>query len=82
MRTESRVKMRGSEKKSEQEHKQQIFFLSAHEIFSIKRVARKIHVATTTTKKCTTKVPIRSTELCFFPVAIYKYTILFLVSVN
>ena len=44
-----------------------IFFLRAHEIFSIKRVTRKIDVAITTAKKCTKNVPIRSTDLCFFP---------------
>ena len=48
----SKVKMSGGEKKGEQEHKQQMFLVSTHDIFSVKRVTRKFHIATTTAKKC------------------------------
>ena len=41
-----------SEKKSEQEHKQQNFFRNTYNIFFIKRVTRKFNVTTTTAKKC------------------------------
>ena len=44
----SKVKM------SEKEYKQQFFF-STYNIFFIKRVTRKFHVAATTAKKCTKK---------------------------
>ena len=42
-----------SEKKSEQEHNQQIFFRNTYNIFSIKHVTRKFKVTTTTAKKRT-----------------------------
>ena len=42
-------------KKGEQEHKQQMFFVSTHDIFSVKRVTRKFHIATTAAKKCKKK---------------------------
>ena len=58
MRAESKVKMRASEKRRTGTQATN-FFLRAHEIFSIKRVTREIDVAK--------NVPIRSTDLCFFP---------------
>ena len=39
-----RVKMGGSEEKSEQEHRQQFFFVSTYDIELHKRVTRKFHV--------------------------------------
>jgi len=57
----SKVKMSGSEKqkKGEQEHKQQNFG-STYDIFSIKRVTPKFHIATTTAKTCTKKCAARA----------------------
>ena len=50
------------------------FFVCTYDIFSIKRVTRKFHLATTTARKCTKKsaaqdvlffLPITSTGFCF-----------------
>ena len=47
-----KVENEGSEKNSEQEHKQQNFCVY-DDIFSLKHVTRKIRVATTAAKQCT-----------------------------
>ena len=50
-----KVENEGSEKNSEQEHKQQNFCVH-DDIFSLKYVTRKIRVATTAAKQCTKSV--------------------------
>ena len=62
----SKVKMSGGEKKGEQEHKRQMFLVSTHDIFSVKRVTRKFHIATTTAKKCKKKSVQHVRNCCFF----------------
>ena len=63
----SKVKMSsGEKKKGEQEHKQQMFFVSACDIFSIKCLTRKFHIATTTAKKCEKKVCSTCKVVVFF----------------
>ena len=51
----NKVKKEQHWKKSKKEYKQQNFFVSKYNNFSIKRVMRKFHVATTTKKKCKKK---------------------------
>ena len=58
----SKVRMRGSEKKKMRTGTQApIFFVSTSaKCFSIKRVTRKFHVATTTSKRCAKKCTARA----------------------
>ena len=51
--------------KKKKEYKQQNFFVSKYNNFSIKRVMRKFHVATTTKKKCKKK-SVLQVQSCFF----------------
>ena len=63
----SKVKMSSGEKiKGEQEHKQQMFFVSTCDIFSIKCLTRKFHIATTTAKKCEKESVQHVQSCCFF----------------
>ena len=61
-----KVENEGSEKNSEQEHKQQNFCVH-DDIFSLKYVTRKIRVATTAAKQSTKKCAAREKlSLLFF----------------
>ena len=61
-----KVENEGSEKNSEQEHKQQNFCVH-DDIFSLKHVTRKIRVATTAAKQSTKKCAVREKlSLLFF----------------
>jgi len=56
----SKVKMSGSEKKQTGKQNKKEIFVNTDDIFSIKRVTRKFHVATTASKKCTEKCATRA----------------------
>ena len=58
------MKMSGSEKKKRTGTQATKFFVSTYNIFSIKRVTSKFHVATTMAKKCTKSV--LQVQSCFF----------------
>ena len=75
----NKVKKEQHWKKSKKEYKQQNFFVSKYNNFSIKRVMRKFHVATTTKKKC--KKSVLQVQSCFFLLIRFIVSLVVLVAV-
>ena len=79
----SKVKMSGSEKESEQEHKQQLFGVRTYTVSSVKHVNRKsdVVVVQTTAKECTKKCAARVKlfSLLIRPIVVFVVVLFFAV---
>ena len=75
----NKVKKEQHWKKSKKEYKQQNFFVSKYNNFSIKRVMRKFHDATTTKKKC--KKSVLHVQSCYFLLIRFIVSLAILVAV-